>query len=399
MSGTILKTGLVPGFLVKKFSFTVERQNISSKTMKVLLVEPFFGGSHKAWAEGLSKQEGLDFTFLTLPSRWWKWRMYGGAVALSRRFERMEISPDVVLASSMLDLATFQGLTRRRLADTPHLLYFHENQFAYPGNEDRDLDDKDRHYCFINYLSALGADSVAFNSKYNRDTFFEGLESMLRAFPEYRSMDTIDEIKRKSRVIPLGFDFDAPEQERSSSLEKGGLPVILWNHRWEHDKNPAEFFQVLRNIKKRGCVFRLIICGESYSNRPEEFDHAKSEFADEIIHFGFAKTRNEYIRLLARSDFLPVTSLQEFFGISVVEAAWAGVIPLLPERLSYPEIFPVRNFPELYYSPGSLEALLQKKMDDVSGVKSLQARLRNRLARYGWRKVYPAVDSWMREFV
>jgi len=365
--------------------------------MKILLVEPFFGGSHKAWAEGLAQYEEFECTFLTLPSRWWKWRMYGGAVALARRLKALDETFDLVLASSMLDLATFQGLTRRRLADLPHLVYFHENQFAYPLHDD--LDQKDNHYCFMNYLTALAADGVAFNSIYNRDTFFDGLEPMLRSFPEYRSMDTIDEIKQKSKVIPLGFDFESMASLAQPASKEDKVPVILWNHRWEYDKNPSEFFGALRKLKESGARFRLIVCGESYQSRPEEFERAKNEFAAEIIHFGFAKSRKEYIELLCQSDIAPVTSLQEFFGISVVEAAWAGAIPLLPRRLSYPEIFPFKNFSEIYYPEGGLAVYLEKMVSSFSQARPLRDRLRKRIARYEWSKIHPLYYSWAAQFV
>jgi hypothetical protein len=41
--------------------------------MRILLIEPYFGGSHKAWAQGYVTHSRHDVTLLTLPARFWKW--------------------------------------------------------------------------------------------------------------------------------------------------------------------------------------------------------------------------------------------------------------------------------------------------------------------------------------
>ena len=44
------------------------------------------GGSHQAWAEGYAAHSAHMVELLTLPARFWKWRMHGGAVTLARRW-------------------------------------------------------------------------------------------------------------------------------------------------------------------------------------------------------------------------------------------------------------------------------------------------------------------------
>ena len=208
-------------------------------------------------------------------------------------------------------------------------------------------------------------------------------------------MDTIDEITRKSTVIPLGFDFQEMDLASRQAAASHDAPVILWNHRWEYDKNPQEFFEALRILKKKGVAFRLIVCGESYQSSPPDFEKAQKEFAAELIHFGFAPSRKDYLNLLYQSDIVPVTSHQDFFGISVVEAAWAGAVPLLPQRLAYPEVFPLRKFPELYYDSGGLLPALEKALGEARLNKSVTERLRKHLFRYEWSKIYPKYFSWL----
>lgn len=52
--------------------------------MRILLIEPYYGGSHKAWADGLWHYSRHHIDLLTLPAQFWKWRMQGGAITLAR---------------------------------------------------------------------------------------------------------------------------------------------------------------------------------------------------------------------------------------------------------------------------------------------------------------------------
>jgi hypothetical protein len=85
--------------------------------VRILIVEPFFSGSHRQWAEGYMQHSAHQIELLTLEGRHWKWRMHGGAVALAGQYDQLKTgTPDLILATDMLDLTTFMALTRRRTA-------------------------------------------------------------------------------------------------------------------------------------------------------------------------------------------------------------------------------------------------------------------------------------------
>ena len=71
---------------------------------------------------------------------------------------------------------------------------------------------------------------------------------------------------------------------------------------------------------------------------PDVFLRSKELLHDRCVQWGFVERREKYFELLSKSDVIVSTALHEFFGLSVVEAIYAGVHPLLPRRLSYPEI-------------------------------------------------------------
>jgi hypothetical protein len=149
--------------------------------VRILLVEPYYTGSHASWAKGYAQHSQHQIDILSLRGRFWKWRMHGGAVTLAREFLASGLTPDLILVTDMLDLTTFLALTRQRVADIPTVIYFHENQLSYPWSPtDRDIAQKrDKHYGFINYVSALAADVVLFNSRYHQESFLATLSKLL----------------------------------------------------------------------------------------------------------------------------------------------------------------------------------------------------------------------------
>ena len=87
--------------------------------MRIFLLEPYCGGSHQAWAEGYAAHSRHEVRLLTLPARFWKWRMQGGAVTLAQSARDLGVAPDLILASDMLNLPAFIALTRDCLLDVP----------------------------------------------------------------------------------------------------------------------------------------------------------------------------------------------------------------------------------------------------------------------------------------
>ncbi len=364
---------------------------------KMLLIEPFFAGSHRQWAEQYRRYSRHQLTLLTLPGRHWKWRMFGGAVHLAREAESLALRPDLLLATDMLDLTAFLALTRRRFGDCPAALYFHENQITYPwspNDADPELG-RNHQYGFLNYTSALAADHVLFNSGFHRRVFLEQLAPFLKRFPDRRDLDNIDRIEAKSDVLPLGLELKAIEAARP--FPKPPEAVILWNHRWEYDKDPDTFFQLLFRLKAEGLPFRLVVLGEKYLTAPPVFEAAREQLQEEIIHWGYAENQETYRRWLRTADLLPVTSRQEFFGAGVVEAIAADCYPLLPDRLSYPEHLPAASRAEhLYADEATLYRRLRHLVTNIVSVR--QRTYRHFVAKYDWSILAKQYDDHFEKF-
>ena len=361
-------------------------------SLRIALLEPFLGASHQQWAEGLQRHSRHEIRIFGLPDRHWKWRMHGGAVSLARQYLASGFQADLFLATDMLDLTTFLSLTRHAAPSTPALLYFHENQLAYPwspGDPDPSLQ-RDHHYSFINYTSALAADALLFNSAYNMDAFLGGLPAYLRMYPDAQELDTIPELHAKSQVMPLGLDLQALDGHRVAR-DADQPPLLLWNHRWEHDKGPEDFFQVLMALSAEGLDFRLAVLGEQFRKVPAIFATAQAALRDHIVHWGYAASQADYAQWLWRADLLPVTGRQDFFGGSVVEAMYCGVQPLLPNRLAYPGHVPAA-FREavLYDDLADLQARLRRSLQ-AGRVTPLPCR--EWVQGYDWAVLSPRYDD------
>ncbi len=371
--------------------------------MNILILEPYFTGSHKAWAQGYQKQSKHTVEILNLPGNFWKWRMHGGAVSMANNFLATDFEPDLLLATDMLDLTTFLSLTRHETSKIPIAIYFHENQLSYPWSpSDRDVMQKrDKHYGFINYVSALTADAVFFNSKYHQDSFLDELKRYLKHFPDHTDLENIDRIKSKSKVLPLGLDLSRLDEFKPAQNPKpktaNSKPLILWNHRWEYDKNPGEFFKALFILAEKSLDFEIAILGEAFSEKPEEFRLAKEKLGSRVIQFGYTNEFAEYASWLWRADILPVTSNQDFFGASVVEAIYCDCFPILPERLAYPELVPAElhdNY--LYHNFDDLVTRLEQAICDFGALQNQS--LRDIVKKFNWASLVSDYDEKLESF-
>jgi len=361
--------------------------------MNILLVEPFFTGSHAAWAQQLKHFSQHHIHILSLPGRYWKWRMRGAAVTLAEEFNSSHFNPDLIIATDMLDLSIFLALTRSRTAAVPVVLYFHENQLTYPWSlQDPERKSADAHYPFINMASALAADYCLFNSEYHRRAFLDALPEFCGRFPDYQIVNVGEQIEKKSRVFHLGLDLkrlDLCKPEKT--VEK--TPLILWNHRWEFDKNPETFFEILFSLDRDDCPFRLAVLGESYRKKPAVFAEAQNRLKKQIVQFGYAQSFEGYGRWLWQADILPVTSRHDFFGISVVEAIYCDCWPILPAQMAYPEHLP--GCPENFYT--SYDELEQKLRKALAGSDTEKHSRRSYVEKYDWYTIINAYDRTFSE--
>lgn len=360
--------------------------------MRIIALEPYDTGSHRDWLRGYARASQHEVVPLTLEGQFWRWRMHGGAVTLARQYLWERPAADLILATDMLDLTTFLALTREVTYDLPVALYMHENQLTYPmrPGEKRDL-----HYGFINYASMLCADAVLFNSAYHLESWFDELPRLLKHFPDHNELETIPALRQRSSVLPLGLDLRPLDAAKPSEPHRGPL-LILWNHRWEYDKNPKVFINALYALAGSGATFEVALLGEHFVSEPPEFAEARERLGSRIVQYGYAPSREEYARWLWKADVVVSTALHDFFGAAVVEAIYCECLPLLPNRLAYPQFIPPEDRSWcLYDRSRQLIQRLQWAADHVNEIR--MRSLRQVAAAYDWSQSAPNYDALLSE--
>jgi len=349
--------------------------------VNVLLVEPFFTGSHRAWALGYAARSRHEVRLVSHPGRWWKWRMRGSALTLAHSLAGLEgWQPDLILATDMVDLAQFRSFARPFVGEVPTALYFHESQLTYPTP---DGSEPDLSYALTNWLSAYSADHVFFNSMYHLDVFFDSLPRLLRNFPDLTHEHLIEEVAVRSEVLPVGIDVSWIGQRPAQQ----GPPRIVWNHRWDHDKDPDTFADAVGQLIEANLKFELVLLGPRPPHPPPALTRIRDIAGSRIVHDGKAPL-DLYRQLLPSCDVVVSTALQEFFGVSVVEAIAAGSRPVLPDRLSYPWLIPDEYHDEVLYPDGGLVDALMTALADPIPPPGLQSAL----GRYSWDRLAPIYD-------
>jgi glycosyltransferase involved in cell wall biosynthesis len=356
--------------------------------MNILVLEPYYGGSHRAFLDGLIHHLPCSFELLTLPAHSWKWRMrlaaphFAGVLAEAPHYKDKAF--DRILCSSLIDVAALRGLLPAYLRSVPLLTYFHENQFAYPVqvSEARDV-----HFGLTNLTTALASDGLAFNSRYNLDSFLAGCRELLAKMPDMSLAGYEEAIRAKAVILHPGLDFSGIDSCQAKR-QAGRAPVLLWNHRWEHDKNPELFFETLYGLKEQGVPFGLIVLGESFRSQPPVFAQAEQRLAGRILHFGYAKDRQEYCKLLRQGDVVVSTANHEFYGIAVLEAVRAGCRPLVPDRLSYRELFPQEfRYQDGEFAPRLLAAMEAGRLaEDQAGAMT---------SSFAWPALAESFQRWL----
>ena len=330
----------------------------------VFFALPYYSGSHKYWADNIIKYGNHNYHLETMSGRHWKWRMQGSAIHLSEKYAANSEAFDLVLCSTMMDVSLFKSMTN---CQVPLVYYMHENQLTYPFSESDKRLQENFHYGFINFKSCLAANLILFNSEFHRTDFFNSLEKLLDRLPDYiDSTGIIERFYAKSKINYVGLDFSYIDQVLSSGPlphlpkkdpTKG--PTLLWSHRWEHDKNPVLFQELLDYLENQNQDFQLILLGAD-GNASSIKEDITDRYKNQVLYSGFAETREDYYKLIKMADLLPVTSIHDFYGLSVLEAVYLGVTPLLPHNRVYEEFISSVTYPSIYYSEKSNKDLFFK---------------------------------------
>ncbi|XP_059676292.1 glycosyltransferase-like domain-containing protein 1 isoform X2 [Gavia stellata] len=170
--------------------------------MSVLLIEAFYGGSHKQLMDLLQEELQEDCVLCTLPAKKWHWKARTAALYFMQTVPT-STNYRILFASSVLNLAELAAL-RPDLGKLKKVLYFHENQLAYPVQKRQE---RDFQYGYNQILSCLVADVVVFNSAFNMESFLTSIGKFMKLIPDHRPKDLEKIIRPKCQVLYFPVRF------------------------------------------------------------------------------------------------------------------------------------------------------------------------------------------------
>lgn len=310
------------------------------------------------------------------------------AEASQTRLNEVKRQVDLVFCTDMLDLPQWRGFMFGNPwinRSCPTLVYFHENQWTYPTAPQAR---EDLHYGYTNLLTSIAADAVWFNSQFHHDTFFQASEQFLQRMPDSISDHNLAAVRSKSMVMPAGFEPISTPSMKDFNHDDGTI-VLGWVARWENDKRPDYFLQLLAILQRRHVAFELVLLGARPKRENESLQQIRKRYSNQIRHDGFSE--HEHGRWLAEMDCVVSTADHEFFGIAVCEAIWAGAIPILPNRLSYPELTSAECLYDSLDEAATLIATIAK--ETVAQRKQRSDKASRMVAGYRMSELVPKIDD------
>ncbi|KAM5279547.1 tRNA-queuosine alpha-mannosyltransferase isoform 6-T6 [Ctenodactylus gundi] len=327
--------------------------------MSVLIIEAFYGGSHKQLVD-LLQEELEDCVLYTLPAKKWHWRARVAALYFSQNVPIRE-NYRILFTSSVLNLTELTAL-RPDLGKLKKILYFHENQLVYPVKK---FQERDFQYGYNQILSCLVADVVVFNSYFNMESFLTSIGKFMKLIPDHRPKDLENIIRPKCQVIYFPIKFPdvsrfMPEHKilhlKKMLSIKGNDSVALPSQREQRESE-----NLLDNFNSECYVHSGLNTAQE-----ENLDNALMKES------GLKKVNssdNSQSHLGKKEQNLPLNPFDSLGGnanqhrpLHIVwphrwlEAVYCGCYPLCPKDLVYPEIFPAEY---LYSTPEQLSKRLQ----------------------------------------
>ena len=300
--------------------------------MRILILSAYHSISHAYWVKGLKTLlPEITFSLLSLKPKHFSYKIRGNPLEFYPQLKSLPSdSIDALLCTSMVDVATLRGLLPH-LAAKKWLVYFHENQFAYPPSPHGH---SSLEPAMVQWYGALASDALIFNSKFNQSSFLQGVAHLACKLPRESNFPDA-EITTKGRVIPVPI-----LGPRSPAKPLRAKPLsLLWNHRFDHDKAPDRLEKFLNLCQKVNLPVRIHITGSQHPKKRKEMMRLKHSYPQWVGEVGFL-AGEAYQKLIRECDVVLSTALQDFQGISIAEACYQGLLPLVPDRLAYQEYIP-----------------------------------------------------------
>lgn len=320
----------------------------------------------------------------------------GGAIVreLRRINHAVEVIPDRPHTTKLGHIyATYETLATRDLSSIDGILMYNTHhqhaaeirRLLYERGYDQvllagyshgshwDPSDQVRHnYPLLRFAdlgNVMAMDLVLLVSEYMLDVIYRTLADQLGA-------QAADEFRSRASVVGGTFDTERLDATRTP---KEHAPHVIFNHSPTPAKRPQRFIRVAMLMMRRFPDLHVVVTRRFRDGDPGSTDLAElcRQFPRRVV-LGDTFSIDDYFRWLWRSHIQVSTATHESFGVSTVEAIYAGCCSLLPVHGSYPEVSGRAGL----YEDGQLCAALEHYLVDAEARRQTAAQQRESIRQY-----------------
>ena len=194
----------------------------------------------------------------------------------------------------------------------------------------------------------IAADAVVLNSRHTGVMMDE-------AFSEWLTPEKMSDIKDKTVVLPFGLVDERFDAALADPPPDPGEPVFIYNHRFEHYKQPRVTAEVLTRLRLGGRKFSVWATqsGGSFGGGVKDFP------VDRLVGH---PEQSVYLRNIAVPAINTLNSTHETFCISAMDSVALGHLLVAPDGVTFPELVP-DGYPFLFRSEAEQETMLATIID------------------------------------
>lgn len=137
-------------------------------------------------------------------------------------------------------------------------------------------------------------------------------------------------LQEKTKVFPWGLDnFMEQKYKNAKTID------VIFPHRINSDKGIEDLINIISKMPD----VKFVITSPQNKNAFRKNCYYKSINNYKNAVFLFGQSEKEHIKTLSKAKVVLSCAKQENFGYAVMKAVLSGCIPVLPNRLCYPEFF------------------------------------------------------------
>lgn len=276
---------------------------------------------------------------------------------IAKLFQNKEVDPYSVFFFGDTEFWGIESLRLlSQLNQVPVKIYSFLHAASYTKEDAFEVAAPYQKYTELGWIASM--DKVFVGSEYHKEAFFKRRIEPLAA-PE-------DHSRLLNKIVVSGNplfaedypNFDLPKEKK-----------IIISNRFDWEKRPNISLQFAYLAKKKHPDWKVVVTTSRpifKSNKQWLVDIAQEMEKDGIIEIKAGLAKDEYHRELATSKIMLSNSIEENFGYCIAEALFYNTYPLLPNKLSHPEL--VNGNSKLLFDDEDeildrMEVLMEETMD------------------------------------